>query len=58
MQDIEVNSTESKDEKRGYEPPAIIFESTISTRAGSPVIESDAPQPPDQDGGTDLFPDD
>ena len=41
-----------------YEAPAIIFETTISTRAGSPVVESDAPQPPGQDNTIDLFPTD
>ncbi|MFK7801842.1 MAG: hypothetical protein AB8G95_09440 [Anaerolineae bacterium] len=41
-----------------YEAPAIIFESIISTRAGSPIIESDAPQPPAQDNSIDLFPTD
>ena len=41
-----------------YEAPAIIFESIISSRAGSPVIESDAPQPPAQENSIDLFPTD
>jgi len=39
-----------------YESPAIVYETIISTRAGSPVIEGDAPQPPVQDNAIDLFP--
>ena len=41
-----------------YEPPAIVYETTISTRAGSPVVEGDAPQPPAQEDAVDLFPSD
>lgn len=41
-----------------YESPAIIFEGNISTRAGSPIVEPDAPQPPDTESGIDLFPTD
>ena len=46
---------EKKDEK-SYESPAIVYESIISTRAGSPIIEGDAPQPPAQQDAIDLFP--
>ena len=41
-----------------YAPPAIIYETTISTRAGSPIIEGDAPQPPAQEDSVELFPSD
>lgn len=40
----------------GYEPPKIVFESVISTRAGSPIIGGDALIPPSQDESVDLFP--
>lgn len=40
-----------------YEPPAIIYEGKITSRAGSPI--PDAPTPPDQSGTEiNLFPDD
>lgn len=41
-----------------YDPPAIVYETVISTRAGSPVIEGDAPLPPDQGESIELFPSD
>ena len=41
-----------------YAPPAIVYETVISTRAGSPIIEGDAPQPPTQEDSIDLFPSD
>ena len=46
-------STESE-----YAPPAIVYETVISTRAGSPIIEGDAPQPPAQEDSVELFPSD
>ena len=51
--------TETDNEKLaqvGYEPPKIIFESIISTRAGSPIIGDDALVPPSQDEPIELFP--
>lgn len=39
-----------------YEAPAIIFETLISTRAGSPATGSDVPKPPDQEDSLNLFP--
>lgn len=41
-----------------YAPPAIVYETIISTRAGSPIIEGDAPQPPQQEDSVELFPSD
>ncbi|MFK7805812.1 MAG: hypothetical protein AB8G95_29550 [Anaerolineae bacterium] len=49
----ETNSTSNENL---YEAPAIVYETIISTRAGSPVIEGDAPQPPVQNDSIDLFP--
>ena len=58
MQEIEKRNNEGKIDAKSYEAPAIVFETTISTRAGSPIIESDSPQPPELDKGIDLFPTD
>ena len=58
MQELDKQNNEGIPEIQPYEAPAIVFETTISTRAGSPIIESDAPQPPDQENGIDLFPTD
>ena len=58
MQEKDKRTDESIIDIKSYEAPAIIFETTISTRAGSPIIESDAPQPPKSKDGVDLFPTD
>ncbi len=41
-----------------YEPPEIIYESVISTRAGSPIIGGDTLQPPAEQNAIELFPSD
>lgn len=58
MQEIEKQNPAGIIDSPLYEAPAIVFETKISTRAGSPIIESDAPQPPEDDKGIDLFPTD
>lgn len=49
-------STKPTTETRDYEKPKIIYESVISTRAGSPIIGGDAPAPPEGNESIDLFP--
>ena len=58
MQKIDTPDKKSTLNTEPYEPPAIVLETTISTRAGSPVVEGDAPQPPGQENAIDLFPTD
>ena len=45
-------------ENEFYEPPEIIYESVISTRAGSPIIGGDTLQPPEEQNAIELFPSD
>ena len=49
-------SAKPTQEKRDYEKPTIVYESVISTRAGSPIIGGDAPAPPEGNKSIDLFP--
>lgn len=45
-------------EDKSYDPPAIIYEDVISTRAGSPILGGDSLEPPSEDIAIDLFPSD
>ncbi len=45
-------------EENPYDPPAIIYEDVISTRAGSPILGGDSMEPPSEDNAIDLFPSD
>ena len=56
MNELASQNTSFRDDQ--YEAPAIVYETIISTRAGSPIIEGDAPQPPSQEESIDLFPSD
>ena len=47
-----------KIEEKPYDPPRIIYEDTISTRAGSPIVGGDTLSPPEQEEAIELFPSD
>lgn len=46
-----------KTEETPYEAPKIIYDDVISTRAGSPIVESDV-NPPADGNAIELFPSD
>lgn len=46
-----------KSEEKHYEPPKIIYDDVISTRAGSPILENDV-NPPSEGNAIELFPSD
>ena len=57
MRNLQENQKSSKSEDNGYEKPAIIYDSVITTRAGSPILD-ESPTPPDERPVIDLFPSD
>lgn len=57
MQEEKETQNDSSAQEELYIPPSIIFESVISTRAGSPIV-SGSPVPPADREAINLFPDD
>jgi len=58
MRKNDIKDCEQAADFNRYDAPAFVFECVFSSRAGSPVVESDSPQPPVQENKIDLFPTD